>query len=103
RVCLGESFEALAEGIEAALWQFGGVPQTHRTDHLGAAIHPLPRAEQEAFKERYAALMRHYGIRPTLNTTGVAHENGDVEQSHRQLKRAIDQALRVRGSRDFTT
>jgi Helix-turn-helix len=101
RICFGESFEALAEGIEAALWQFGGVPQTHRTDHLGAAIHPLSRDEQEAFKERYAALMRHYGMRPTMNNTGVAHENGDVEQSHWQLKRAIDQALRVRGSRDF--
>jgi hypothetical protein len=48
RVCFGESFEALAEGIESALWQFGGVPQTHRTDHLGAAIHPLSRDEQEA-------------------------------------------------------
>ena len=103
RVCFGESFEALAEGLEAALWQFGGVPQTHRTDHLGAAIHPLTRDEQEAFKDRYAALMRHYGMQPTLNTTGVAHENGDVEQSHHQLKRAIDQAVRVRGSRDFAT
>ena len=103
RVCFGETFEALAEGIETALWQLGGVPQTHRTDHLGAAIHPLAREEQEAFKERYAAVMRHYGMRPTMNNTGVAHENGDVEQSHRRLKEAVDQALRVRGSRDFPT
>jgi hypothetical protein len=103
RVCFGETFEALAEGIEAALWQFGGVPQQHRTDHLGAAIHPLARDEQEAFKERYAALMRHYGLRPTLNNTGIAHENGDVEQSHHQFKRLVDQALRLRGSRDFAS
>ena len=27
--------------------------------------------------------------------------NGDVEQEHRQFKRAVDQALRARGSRDF--
>src|SRR6185437_8425912 len=33
-LCFGETFEALAEGIEAALWQIGGVPHTHRTDHL---------------------------------------------------------------------
>jgi hypothetical protein len=103
RVCFGESFEALAEGVEAALWQFGGVPQTHRTDHLGAAIHPLSRDEQEVFKERYAALMRHYGMQPTLNNTGIAHENGDVEQSHYRFKQAVDQALRVRGNRDFPT
>jgi hypothetical protein len=103
RLCSGETFEALAEGMEAALWQFGGVPQTHRTDHLGAAIHPLPADEQKAFKDRYTALMRHYGMTPTLNNTGIAHENGDVEQSHYRLKQAVDQAVRVRGSRDFLT
>ena len=47
--------------------------------------------------------MAHYGMQPTWNNTGVAHENGDVEQSHRRLKEAVDQALRVRGSRDFAT
>jgi hypothetical protein len=35
---LSESFEALAEGIEKALWQIGGVPKQHRTDHLTAAV-----------------------------------------------------------------
>jgi len=33
----------------------------------------------------------------------VAHENGDVEQSHHRFKEAVDQALFVRGSRDFAT
>ncbi|HLY30944.1 MAG TPA: IS21 family transposase, partial [Ktedonobacterales bacterium] len=33
----------------------------------------------------------------------VAHENGDVEQSHFRFKDAVDQALRVRGSREFAT
>jgi hypothetical protein len=103
RVCFSETFEALAEGIEGALWQFGGVPAQHRTDHLGAAIHPLPADEQVAFKERYAALMRHYGMQPTMNNTGVAHENGDVEQSHFRFKEVVDQALRLRGSRDFAS
>lgn len=103
RVCFSETFESLAEGIEWALWQFGGVPEQHRTDHLGAAIHPLPMTEQEAFKERYAGLMRHYDMTPTLNNTGIAHENGDVEQSHHQFKRVVDQALRLRGSRDFAS
>ena len=32
-LCFAETFEALAEGIERALWQFGGVPLHHRTDH----------------------------------------------------------------------
>jgi transcriptional regulator with XRE-family HTH domain len=34
RICFSESFEALAEGIEACLWQLGGAPQQHRTDNL---------------------------------------------------------------------
>ena len=31
------------------------------------------------------------------------HENGDVEQRHHRLKRALDQALLLRGSREFAT
>ena len=101
QVCFSESFEALVEGIERCLWHFGGVPQRHRTDHLSAAIHPLDADGRALAKERYGAVMRHYGMEPTTNTLGVAHENGDVEQSHYRFKEAVDQALRVRGSRDF--
>ncbi|HLV97493.1 MAG TPA: IS21 family transposase [Ktedonobacterales bacterium] len=100
-ICFSETFEALAEGVEHALWQFGGVPTQHRTDHLSAAVRQLRAEDQEAWTQRYQALMAHYGMQPTWNNTGVAHENGDVEQSHHRFKQAVDQALRVRGSRDF--
>jgi len=103
RVCRSESFEALAEGIEAALWQLGDVPRQHRTDHLGAAIRPLDAAERAAATDRYAALLGHYGMVATTNNAGIAHENGAVEQAHHRFKQAVDQALRVRGSRDFPT
>ncbi len=103
RMCFGETFETLAEGIEQALWQIGGVPAQHRTDHLSAAVRHLPSDEQEAFSERYQALMRHYSMQPTWNNAGIAHENGDVEQSHFRFKEALDQALRVRGSREFAS
>jgi hypothetical protein len=102
-LCFSETFEALAEGIEKALWQIGGVPQQHRTDHLSAAVRLLRKEEREDWTARYQALMRHYGMQPTWNNQGVAHENGDVEQSHHRFKEALDQALRVRGSRDFAT
>jgi len=101
RICFSESFESLAEGIEACLWQIGGVPTFHRTDHLSAAVRQHGPAGREDFTERYQALMAHYGMQPTWNNTGVAHENGDVEQSHHRFKQAVDQALRARGSRDF--
>src|SRR3989440_7412854 len=102
-LCFSETFEALAEGIEKALWQIGGVPQQHRTDHLSAAVRLLRKEEREDWTGRYQALMRHYGMQPTWNNTGVAHENGDVEQSHFRFKEALDQALRVRGSREFSS
>jgi hypothetical protein len=63
-LCFAESFAALAEGIEACLWEIGGVPVRHRTDHLGAAIRPLDAAGQADFRTRYAALMTHYGMIP---------------------------------------
>jgi hypothetical protein len=101
QICFSESFEALAEGLEACLWQIGGGPEIHRTDNLSAAVHVIEASGRKQFTERYQALMRHYGMQSTTNTPGEAHENGDVEQSHFRFKAAVDQALRVRGSRDF--
>src|SRR5260370_34015438 len=102
QICFSESFEALVEGFETCIWQLGGVPRQHRTDHLTASIHPLDDDARTQAKERYRVLMVHYGLEPTTNNLGVAHENGDVEQEHRQFKRAVDQALRARGSREFS-
>jgi hypothetical protein len=36
----GESFVALAEGLQNALWALGGVPEQHRSDSLSAARAP---------------------------------------------------------------
>jgi len=101
QICFSESFEALVEGFETGLWRIGGAPRQHRTDHLSAAIAPLAAEGRAQAKERYRLLMVHYGLEPTTNNLGIAHENGDVEQEHFQFKRAVDQALRVRGSREF--
>ena len=100
-ICLSESFESLAEGLETCLWQIGGVPREHRTDHLSAAIRPLDVEGRTQATTRYKALLAHYGLDPTTNNAGEAHENGDVEQAHHRFKVAVDQALRVRGNRDF--
>ena len=100
-VCFSESFESLSAGLQNALWTLGGSPETHRTDHLGAAN--FGGQDQEEFGAHYSALMRHYGITPTKNNAGRSHENGDVEQSHYRIKERIDQALLLRGSRDFST
>ncbi len=95
----GESFEALSKGLQNALWQAGGVPREHRTDSLSAAFKNLQ--EKEDFTVRYSALLDHYGMAGTRNNRGQSHENGSVESSHRHLKEAVDQALLLRGHRDF--
>lgn len=95
----GESFTALTEGLQEALWQLGGVPREHRTDRLSAAYRNLSDREDEA--KAYAAFCRHYGLEPTRNNAGVAHENGSVEAAHGHLKVGLAEALELRGSRDF--
>jgi len=95
----GESFEALSKGLQNALWQAGGAPHEHRTDSLSAAFKNLKDAED--FTARYTALLDHYGMAGTRNNRGQSHENGSVESSHRYLKEAVDQALLLRGHRDF--
>lgn len=98
-VCFSESFESLSAGLQNALWELGAVPTQHRTDSLSAAINNLSDAEE--FTARYKALLAHYSMSATHNHPGRAHENGDVEQSHNRLKKAVGQELILRGSRDF--
>jgi hypothetical protein len=97
----GESYVALAEGLQNALWELGGTPERHRTDSLSAAFRNLTREAREDLTQRYEALAAHYGMEPTRNNLGVAHENGSIESSHGHLKRAVADALLLRGSRDF--
>jgi hypothetical protein len=40
----GESFVALAEGLQDALWALGGAPEQHRSDRLSAAFRNVDRA-----------------------------------------------------------
>lgn len=101
-ICGAESFEALIAGVQAAVWELGRVPALHRTDNLSAATHEL-REGGRTFNERYRQVLGHYGMRPDANTPGRGHENGDVEQAHHRFKRAVAQALLLRGSRDFAS
>ncbi len=97
----GESFVALATGLQNALWLLGGVPREHRSDSLSAAFKNLDADVKRDLTKRYTALCEDYGMVPTRNNRGVAHENGSIESSHGHLKRAIEDALLLRGHRDF--
>jgi hypothetical protein len=98
-ICFSESFESLSEGLQSSLWELGGVPERHRSDRMSAAVNNL-QTEKE-FTERYRALMNHYGLTAEKIQAGKGNENGDVESLHRHFKNAVDQALMLRGSREF--
>ena len=98
-ICYSESFEALSDGLQNALWELGGVPRMHQTDRLTTAVNK--DTNREIFTRRYQALLDHYGIEPLRTQAAAPHENGDVEQRHHRFKEALDQQLMLRGSRDF--
>ncbi len=100
-ICFSESFESLAEGLQDALWGLGGAPAVHQTDSLSAAVSNL--SEKREFTRRYVALLKHYGMDGRKIQPRRANENGDVEQRHYRFKEAVDQALMLRGSRDFAS
>jgi hypothetical protein len=101
-LAFSETIEALVRGLQNALWELRGVPETLRSDNLSAATHEIPSGGRE-LNRRFAAVLEHYGLRSTRIEPGKSNQNGVVEKAHDRLKTAIDQALIVRGSRDFAT
>lgn len=95
----GESYSALADGLQSALTLAGGSPVEHRTDSLSAAF--INSVEEQKLTQSYDALCAHYNLRATRNNRGVSHENGAIECAHGSFKRRLDQALKLRGSADF--
>jgi transposase InsO family protein len=107
-VCLSESLTALRRGVQRALFQLGRVPRYHQTDNSTAATHRIPDGKgvvveegKRPFNAEYVTMMRHFGMTPRTIAVGKKEQNGDVEASNGALKRRLEQALLLRGSRDF--
>jgi hypothetical protein len=96
-----ETFEALVSGLQGALWMLGAAPAVVRHDNLTAATHELRRSGGRQLNARFRAVLDHYGLESSRIQPGQAHENGVVEQRHYRTKTAIEQALLLRGHRDF--
>ncbi len=108
RVAQSESLNAVRLGVQSALQQLGAVPQYHQTDNSTAATyHPgadaVSASGTRPYTEGYLQFLTHYGIAPRTTHRRSPQENGDVESSNGGLKRAIEQHLLLRGSRDFAT
>ena len=100
-ICYSESFESLSAGLQKALWKLGGVPTRHQTDRFSAAVNNL--SDKSQFTKPYQTLLDYYGIKGQKIEAAKPNQNGDVEQSHYRFKKAVEQALMLRGSRDFTS
>lgn len=101
-VCLSESFLALRRGVQQAVFRLGRVPQYLQSDNTTAATHDLSNGKRD-FNDDYASFARHLGMAPRTIGIGKKEQNGDVEASHRVLKRRLEQAMLLRGSRDFAS
>ncbi len=99
-VCHSESMAALRRGVQSTLFRLGRVAEFHQTDNSTAATHDL-RTGKRGFNEEYVAMMDHFALKPRTIGIGEKEQNGDVEASHRVLKRRLEQHLLLRGSRDF--
>jgi transposase len=105
-VCASESIAAIRQGVQRALFQLGRVPEWHQTDNSTAATHQVSSSSasgERAFNSEYVSIMNHFGMKPRTTEVGAKEQNGDVEASNGALKRALEQMLLVRGSRDFAS
>lgn len=101
KTALGETFEALAAGLQGALWALGAAPAVLRQDNLSAATHELKHSGGRSLNRRFAALLLHYGLSSSRIQPGEPHENGVAEGRNGRLKSLLAQELLLRGGSDF--
>jgi hypothetical protein len=105
RIAQSESLAALRLGLQSTLIKLGHVPRYHQTDNSSAATYwPGAKADPDhkrAYTDGYLQLLAHYGLKPRTTNLSSPHESGDVESAHGGFKRALEQYLLLRSSRDF--
>jgi hypothetical protein len=109
RVVQSESLGAVHLGLQSGLVKLAHLPQIIQTDNSSAATRRLGRDEtgtaggKRAYTVEYLHILNHFGLKPQAIHIGASNENGDVEASNGTFKRAVNQQLLLRGSRDFDT
>ena len=100
QLAYGETFEALVEGLQGALFALGGAPEGVRSDNLSAATHELSNGRRGLTK-KFKAILDHYDLKSTRIHPGKSNENGGAEKSNDLIKTVLRQALVFRGHSDF--
>lgn len=103
-IAQSESLLAYQRALQKTLFQLGAVPRYHQTDNASAVTYQVKGvAGERGYNPGYVALLEHFGMQPRTIQVGCPDQNGDVEASNGSLKRALEQHLLLRGSRDFAT
>jgi len=103
-LCRSESFASLRRGVQLSLRKMGGVPFHIKSDQSSSATHALRRSgSARGFNCRYQQFCDHWGMIPRTIEVAKPNQNGDVESLNGHFKNRLDQALMLRGSRDFET
>lgn len=103
QLAFGETYEAVVSGLQGALRALGGVPARCRHDNLSAATHELRKSGGRSLNARFQQFLRHYDLRSSRIRPGESHENGIAEKGNDLVKTALEQALLLRGHRNFDT
>lgn len=101
-LCRSESFASLRRGVQLSVRKVGAVPFNLQSDQSSSATHALSRSGQaRGFNRRYQEFCDHWGMIPRTIEVAKPNQNGDVESLNGHFKNRLDQALMLRGSRDF--
>lgn len=101
-VCFSEDFLSLRTTLQAALFRLGGVLKILQVDNGSAATCQLRRGEgRRGFNVGFKELLGHFGMAGRKINIGCPNENGTIEKLHDHFCRRLDQALMLRGSREF--
>jgi hypothetical protein len=99
-ICHSESFKTLSTNYTKAVVKLGAIAPEHRTDNLGAAV---VIGSNKIFQKSWLKFLAYYTVKPSSNNPYCSNENGSVEKSNDIFKNALDQRLRLRGSREFNS
>ncbi len=82
--------------------QLGRRPKFLKVDNGSAATHQLGKGGGgREFTQKFESVVGHFGLKGRRIEPGKPNQNGSVEAGHGHLRRRLDQALMLRGSRDF--
>lgn len=98
-ICRTEDFTTLSKGLHRGFQDIGGVTRNHITDGLSATADKVENPRE--FLHKYHDMLDHYRALPRTRQQATPAIRTAVEQRYRHLETVIEQALLLRGSREF--